>query len=92
MKDQIEKQAIEEMAEDLNTMIGNSPKLQAEKLHANGYRKQIAGEWTRVEVNGKNYAQVYYQHKECEVNETQLFPSPHHFCPNCGAKMKGGAE
>lgn len=57
-----------------------------------GYRKQKEGEWKRIEVNGENYCQVYYQHKDCKVNETQIFPSPCHFCPNCGAHMKGGAE
>lgn len=64
----------------------------AERAVEAGYCKQREGEWTRVEVNGVNYGQVYYQHKECEVNETELFLSPHRFCPNCGAKMKGGAK
>ena len=63
---------------------------QAEKMTAKGYRKQSEGEWARFDVSGVNYGQVYYQHKECTVNETQLFTSPHKFCPNCGAKMKGG--
>jgi hypothetical protein len=31
----------------------------------------------------------YYQHKNCKVNETQLFPSPYKYCPHCGAKMRG---
>lgn len=60
------------------------------KLIGLGYQKQSEGEWTRFEVNSsKGYGQVYYQHKDCETNATQLFPSPYHFCPNCGAKMKG---
>lgn len=61
----------------------------ATKLYNAGYRKVEQGEWERVEVNGVNYGQVYYHHKNCKVNETEVFPSPHKHCPNCGAKMKG---
>lgn len=62
----------------------------AKEIYNAGYRKQSEGEWTRFEVNSsKGYGQVYYQHKDCEINATQLFPSPYHFCPNCGARMKG---
>ena len=64
----------------------------ATKIYNAGYRKQIEGEWTRIEVRGKNYAQVYYQHNDCKVNQTQMFPSPYNSCPNCGAKMKDGAN
>lgn len=95
MKDQIEemrKDLIEIFDEEYEKRRLITPQNTAEKMTAKGYRKQSVGEWKRVEVNGVNYGQVYYQHKDCKVNETQLFPSPHHFCPNCGAKMKGGAE
>ena len=65
----------------------------ANHLYNAGYRKQSEGEWSRFEVNcSKGYGQVYYQHKDCDFNATQLFPSPYHYCPNCGAKMKGGGE
>ena len=85
------KEQIEEIALDLYELSGtNDENYIAERLYAMGYRKQREGEWKRFEVNGKNYGQIYYQHKDCEVNETQLFPSPYHFCPNCGANMKGG--
>ena len=85
-----EKQ-IEEMAriiDDNHGFIVSSVET-AEALYNAGYRKQSEGEWTKFEVNSsKGYGQVYYQHKDCEINATQLFPSPYHFCPNCGAKMK----
>ena len=65
----------------------------AQDLYSANYRRQKVGEWTRVEVgSSKGYGQVYYQHKDCEINATQLFPSPYHFCPNCGAKMKGESD
>lgn len=62
----------------------------ARSVYNDGFRKRIDGEWVKVEINSANYGQVYYQHKNCKVNETQIFPSPYHFCPNCGATMKGG--
>lgn len=56
-----------------------------------GYRKQSEGEWLlEREPNGKPYC------FHCSVCDGDF----HHigirvatkFCPNCGAKMKGGAE
>ena len=49
----------------------------AEKMVAKGYRKQSEGEWL---VGGKCTACNEYSHIRTK------------FCPNCGAKMKGGAE
>lgn len=47
------------------------------------------GDWTKVEVIGNGYGQVYYQHENCTVNSTQLYSSPYEHCPRCGAKMDG---
>ncbi len=48
------------------------------------------GEWTKVEVNGNGYGQIYYQHENCPVSSTELHRCPYEHCPRCGAKMDGG--
>ena len=56
--------------------------------------KQREGEWRselvkRCDWKGKK--QQYYQPNSCSLcHEPVLKRTP--FCPNCGAKMKGGAE
>ena len=56
----------------------------AEAILEAGYRKQSEGEWIYQE-----YSMGHYVGKcslcECEADMTK-------YCPNCGAKMKGGAE
>ena len=91
----MKEQEIKAVNEIADVLIDNKGKMLIEvaiALYNAGYRKQKEGEWKRIEVNGENYGQVYYQHKDCKVNETQIFPSPYHFCPNCVAQMKGGVE
>jgi rubrerythrin len=62
----------------------------AEQLYHEGYRKQSKGEW--VFVNGD----VGYDEYGCSVcGENVVFfdeENTYKYCPNCGAKMKGGAE
>ena len=56
-----------------------------------GYRKQSEGEWVpHIEIGAMN------NFWECSVChwKTVSFTEMRHskFCPNCGAKMKGGVE
>ncbi len=65
----------------------------AEALYNAGYRKQSEGEWIK---SPSSY--------ECTACKEEFFVEGYaedydpitdwdlHFCPNCGAKMKGGAE
>ena len=58
-----------------------SPRMYATDLYEQGYHKQIEGEW-KSGITG--YA--------CSICGKQEATSRYTFCPNCGAKMKGGAE
>ena len=73
----------------------------ATKLYEAGYRKQSEGEWID-RYNGK-YANPIYECSQCgevplkkthinELNTMELIDALSSFCPNCGSKMKGGAE
>jgi rubrerythrin len=56
----------------------------AEHLYNAGYRKQSEGNWI-IKKGG------YYQRLVCSVCE-KLSIATFDYCPNCGAKMKGGAK
>lgn len=64
----------------------------AERLYNAGYRKQSEGEWVD-QYQGK-YDNQLYKCSECGEtafhDESRWFLT--HYCPNCGAKMKGGAK
>ena len=73
----------------------------AEKLYNAGYRKQNEGEW-KDQYNGK-YANPIYVCSICgrgtlltphinELNNMEMVQALSSYCPNCGAKMKGGAK
>ena len=77
------KEQIEEMA-----MLISGNEIQhcghrdiAERLYNAGYRKQKEGEWC---FKGTAYG--------CSLCGEGVIAPIHNFCPNCGAKMKGGAE
>ena len=66
----------------------------AQKMFAKGWRKQSEGEWRselvkKCDWKGKKHD--YYQPNSCSLcHEAVVKRTP--YCPNCGAKMKGGAE
>ena len=100
MKD--EKQIIEEMAKDVTHSISWCDEViptvdclgTAAALYGIGYRKQIEGEWIYL----PDYGNGWYQNgqkvfpKSCSVCGGVVAYGPYKFCPNCGAKMKGGAQ
>ncbi len=60
-------------------------------LEIAGYRKQSEGEWIeqiKVARQSNKPPLLYYQCSLCGV----YLAKRANFCPNCGAKMKGGAE
>jgi hypothetical protein len=56
----------------------------ADHLYNAGYRKQSEGEWIRI---GQDSSRCSLCGKEHTGGMSIAY-----FCPNCGAKMKGGAE
>ncbi len=92
MTEQNEKQAIEEMAKvitktknDVNVWERqkNDEDI-AEALYNEGYRKQSEGEWLTDRFG--------MDRSVCSVCGATYEGDGGNYCPNCGAKMKGGAK
>lgn len=96
MNEQNEKQAIEEMAQVMYDILPGYDLTRrdcidaAEVLFAKGYHKQIKAEWKSGTKNG----QYGYYCTNCDAGFTgenaEWIAKEHDFCPNCGARMKGG--
>ena len=98
------KEQIEEMRKDLIEIFDEeyenrrliTPQNTAEKMTAKGYRKQSEGEWIAKKEMYRTPSAKNYYCSNCEKNA--IFDSfmgtsrITNYCPNCGAKMKGGAE
>jgi rubrerythrin len=65
----------------------------AETLYNAGYRKQSEGEWETIPDYQPNKL-IACRHicSVCKTFYKDIRPHGHKYCPNCGAKMKGGAE
>lgn len=68
----------------------------AESLYNAGYRKQSEGEWyvnyMMSKTPSKRGRTIHYETYTCSVCVKGNGRKRPNFCPNCGAKMKGGAE
>ena len=72
----------------------------ATALYLEGYRKQSEGEWV-WNPNGMDWGLGAWECSSCrcrndnlpmDKNTKPMLWAGSKFCPNCGAKMKGGAE
>lgn len=60
----------------------------AERAVEAGYVKQREGEW--IFNRGRTYGEPAYYCSECSEGASEY--GYDNFCPNCGARMKGGNE
>lgn len=102
MKEQNEKQAVEEMAALMDGACDVIPlgecytvdcnKCKAALLYNAGYRKQINAKWKSGTKNG----QFGYYCTNCDagftVENAEWIAKEHDFCPKCGAMMKGAKQ
>jgi hypothetical protein len=64
----------------------------AEEIYNAGYRKQSEGEWL-VPVTGKPWnGDTVGLCSRCGKTDNGFIKKAHKYCPNCGAKMKGGED
>jgi hypothetical protein len=61
------------------------------KLYNAGYRKQSEGEWEKV-MHHRECSKCHYRAPYKKIKNGYFLQDLTAYCPNCGAKMKGGAE
>ena len=66
----------------------------ATAIYNAGYRKQSEGEWIDRDciTESKRGRTIHYATHQCSICGKWNGRHKTNFCPNCGAKMKGGAE
>ena len=91
-QDEKDRKQIEEMAQDFYSLIPDYDvnerdcRSAAEGMYDKGWRKQIEGEWEKRDFIIFDFVKTAYRCTSCNTT----WDAPTKFCPNCGAKMKGG--
>ena len=79
--------------ETLGSMNEGEAMWYSKAFYKAGYRKQSEGEWVEKD---DGFGGVYYDCTACGCSWTTIDGTPMennmNYCPECGAKMKGGAE
>ena len=72
----------------------SNPHFVANAIYNAGDRKQSEGEWIERDciTESKRGRTIHYSTQKCSVCGKWNGRHKTNFCPNCGAKMKGGAE
>lgn len=70
--------------------ISKDLRKEATKAIDAGYRKQSEGEW--IDMGYYIHNKRIYKCSACANSEAKDALTSARYCPNCGAKMKGGAE
>lgn len=100
-KEMSEKKQIEEIRKDIFAAFGGYAKWEedwqslAEAVYNAGYRKQSEGEWVPCDVlpADEDGEWTSYACSMCKHTTDSYYRDVHdlsRYCPNCGAKMKGG--
>ena len=55
-------------------------------------RKQSEGEWKPIKQYSERWGVEIINHYHCSVCDNLQYTDSANYCPNCGAKMKGGNE
>lgn len=80
---------VEECHEEGNPPIDTFEEYIADAVIGAGYRKQSDAEWVRV-MNHKECSKCGYNAPYKKIKAGYHLQDLAKFCPNCGAKMKGG--
>jgi hypothetical protein len=88
------EEQIEEMAKEISAGLLKQGQnwrhvIVAEHLYNAGYRKQIDGEWEKVRHH-RECSKCHYRAPYKKIKNGYFLQDLTLYCPNCGAKMKGG--